>query len=78
MEVFPKDQRGVTIPVVVLAIIVATLLYCIRRRRKSQMPTHSAHDGTGAWQAKAELPGESNWRPVAELEGPQPRGHSMR
>jgi len=73
-----KVAIGVTIPVVVLAIIVATLLYCIRRRRKSQMPTHSAHDGTGAWQAKAELPGESNWRPVAELEGPQPRGHSMR
>ncbi len=67
-----KVAIGVVIPVVVLAIIVATLLYCIRRRRKSRMPTRIAHDGTGAW-AKAELPGESDWRPVAEL-----RGSSMR
>lgn len=61
-----KIAIGVVIPVVVLAIIVATLLCCIRRRRKSQMPTRSAHDGTGEWQAKAELPAE---RPVTELEG---------
>lgn len=73
-----KVAIGVTIPVAVLAIIVTILLCYIRRRRKSQMPTHSAHDGTGVWQAKAELPAESNTRSVAEPEGSQPRGHSMR